>query len=68
MLEILQVIAALATIATGVYSLVAPLKVRGFTGLNCLAGAGSQKCALCSVDFSLPWALPRSSLAQRICS
>ena len=40
MLEILQIIAALATVATGVYSLVAPLKVRGFTGLELPGGRG----------------------------
>lgn len=40
MLEILQVIAAIATIATGIYSLLAPLKVRGFTGLELPGGRG----------------------------
>ena len=40
MLEILQLIAALATIATGLYSLAAPLKVRGFTGLELPGGRG----------------------------
>ncbi|MDP2965195.1 MAG: hypothetical protein Q8N39_04040 [Pelolinea sp.] len=40
MLEILQIIAALATVATGIYSLVAPLKVRGFTGLELPGGRG----------------------------
>ena len=40
MLEILKYIAALATIATGLYALVAPLKVRGFTGLELPGGRG----------------------------
>ena len=40
MLEIMQLIAALATIATGLYSLAAPLKVRGFTGLELPGGRG----------------------------
>ena len=39
-MEILQMIAALATVATGVYSLVAPMKVRGFTGLELPGGRG----------------------------
>ena len=40
MLEILKYIAALATIATGLYALAAPLKVRGFTGLELPGGRG----------------------------
>jgi len=40
MLEILKYVAALATIATGLYALVAPLKVRGFTGLELPGGRG----------------------------
>jgi hypothetical protein len=40
MLPILKLIAALATVATGIYSLVAPLKVRGFTGLELPGGRG----------------------------
>ena len=40
MLDILKYIAALATIATGLYALVAPLKVRGFTGLELPGGRG----------------------------
>lgn len=34
MVEILQIIAALATVATGLFSLVFPMKVREFTGLE----------------------------------
>ena len=37
---ILKIIAALVTIATGLYSLVAPLKVREFTGLELPGGRG----------------------------
>jgi hypothetical protein len=33
-LEIIQIIAAIATIVTGLYSLARPLGVRGFTGLE----------------------------------
>lgn len=40
MLQILQIFAAVATVATGLYSLVAPLKVRGFTGLELPGGRG----------------------------
>ena len=40
MLQILKLIAALATVATGIYALVAPLKVRGFTGLELPGGRG----------------------------
>jgi len=40
MLEILKIIAALATVITGFYALVAPLKVRGFTGLELPGGRG----------------------------
>ena len=40
MLPILKLIAALATVATGIYALVAPLKVRGFTGLELPGGRG----------------------------
>ena len=36
----LKIIASVATIATGLYSLVAPLKVRGFTGLELPGGRG----------------------------
>ncbi|MBC7237767.1 MAG: DUF4345 family protein [Chloroflexi bacterium] len=34
MLQILKIIAAVVTLATGVYSLLFPLAVRGFTGLE----------------------------------
>jgi len=40
MLSILQIFAAVATVATGLYSLLAPLKVRGFTGLELPGGRG----------------------------
>lgn len=40
MLSVIKIIAALATIATGAYSLAAPLKVRGFTGLELPGGRG----------------------------
>jgi hypothetical protein len=40
LLQILKVIAAVATIATGLYSLLAPLAVRGFTGLEPCGGRG----------------------------
>ena len=39
-LEILKIIAAIATILTGVVSLFWPLKVRGFTGLEVNGGRG----------------------------
>ncbi len=40
MIKILQIIAALATVVTGLYSLVFPMKVRGFTGLELPGGRG----------------------------
>jgi hypothetical protein len=40
LLQILKVIAAVGTIATGLYSLLAPLAVRGFTGLEPRGGRG----------------------------
>lgn len=40
MQEIFQLIAAAATVATGLYSLLAPMKVRGFTGLEMPGGRG----------------------------
>ena len=40
MLDVLNFIAALATIATGFYALAVPLKVRGFTGLELPGGRG----------------------------
>lgn len=40
MLKILQIFAAAATVATGLYSLMAPMKVRGFTGLELPGGRG----------------------------
>jgi len=39
-MEIFKIIAALATVATGLYSLAAPLKVREFTGLELPGGRG----------------------------
>lgn len=39
-LEILQIIAALATAATGLFSLLAPTKITGFTGLQPVGGRG----------------------------
>ena len=40
MIKILQILAAAATVATGLYSLLAPMKVRGFTGLELPGGRG----------------------------
>lgn len=40
MLGVLKTIAAIATVGTGLYSLVAPLKVQGFTGLQLPGGRG----------------------------
>lgn len=40
MLMILKTISAIATILTGLYALLAPLKVRGFTGLELPGGRG----------------------------
>ncbi|MBM3136585.1 MAG: DUF4345 domain-containing protein [Chloroflexi bacterium] len=34
MITVLQIIAALATVVTGLYSLLFPMRVRGFTGLE----------------------------------
>ena len=48
MLEILKYIAALATIATGLYALVAPLKVRGFTGLELPGRPRDHRGARCA--------------------
>ena len=39
-LETLQIIAALATAATGLFSLLAPAKLTGFTGLQPVGGRG----------------------------
>jgi hypothetical protein len=39
-LEILQIVAALATAATGLFSLLAPTKITGFTGLQPVGGRG----------------------------
>ena len=39
-LETLQIIAALATAATGLFSLLAPTKLTGFTGLQPVGGRG----------------------------
>jgi hypothetical protein len=39
-LEILKIVAALATAATGLFSLLAPTKVTGFTGLQPVGGRG----------------------------
>jgi hypothetical protein len=40
LLEILQIVAALATAATGLFSLLAPTKITGFTGLQPVGGRG----------------------------
>ena len=40
MIKILQILAAAATVATGLYSLLAPMKVRSFTGLELPGGRG----------------------------
>ncbi|MBN1149229.1 MAG: DUF4345 family protein [Anaerolineales bacterium] len=40
LLQILQIIAALATILTGLFSLLRPLAVQGFTGLRAEGGRG----------------------------
>jgi len=40
MLKILQIIAIIATILTGVLSLVAPTKIEGFTGIHPVGGRG----------------------------
>jgi hypothetical protein len=40
MLKIFQLIAAATTVATGLYSLFAPMRVRGFTGLELPGGRG----------------------------
>jgi hypothetical protein len=40
LMEILKIIAALATAATGLFSLLAPRKVTGFTGLEPVGGRG----------------------------
>lgn len=40
MLDILKIIAAVGSIATGLYALVSPLKVSGFTGLELPGGRG----------------------------
>jgi len=39
-LQILQIVAALATAATGLFSMLAPTKVTGFTGLQPVGGRG----------------------------
>jgi len=39
-LEILQIVAALATAATGLFSMLAPTKLTGFTGLQPVGGRG----------------------------
>jgi hypothetical protein len=39
-LDILQILAALATAATGLFALVAPTRVIGFTGLQPIGGRG----------------------------
>ena len=68
-MEIIKLIAALATVATGFYALVAPLKVRGFTGLDLPGGRGiTELRSVLGGFFLFPWALLRSSLVQRICS
>jgi hypothetical protein len=40
MLKILQIIAIIATILTGLLSLVAPTKIEGFTGIHPVGGRG----------------------------
>lgn len=40
LLEILQIVAALATAATGLFSLLAPTRITGFTGLQPIGGRG----------------------------
>jgi len=40
LIQILQITAALATVATGLFSLLAPRKVTGFTGLEPVGGRG----------------------------
>jgi len=40
MLKILQIIAVIATILTGLLSLVAPTKIEGFTGIHPVGGRG----------------------------
>ncbi len=42
-LSILQFIAIIATIAIGIFSLVAPRKIEGFTGLKALGGRGTAE-------------------------
>ena len=39
-LQILQIVAALATAATGLFSMLAPTKLTGFTGLQPVGGRG----------------------------
>jgi hypothetical protein len=39
-LQILQIVAALATAATGLFSMLAPTKITGFTGLQPVGGRG----------------------------
>lgn len=39
-LKILQIIAVIGTISTGVYSLIAPTKIEGFTGIKPVGGRG----------------------------
>jgi Domain of unknown function (DUF4345) len=40
LIQILQIVAALGTIATGLFSLIAPTRVTGFTGLQPVGGRG----------------------------
>ena len=37
-LEILKIVAGIATILTGLFSLIWPLRIRGFTGLEVVGG------------------------------
>ena len=39
-LSVLQLIAAIATILTGLYSLLSPTKIQGFTGIKPIGGRG----------------------------
>ena len=43
MIAILQIIAIIATIAIGVFALIAPTKIEGFTGLKAVGGRGAAE-------------------------
>ena len=40
LLKILQIIAIIGTILTGLFALIAPTKIQGFTGINPIGGRG----------------------------